>query len=212
MRVLILDDDHDFLKSILPDVEKDFVTDVAYSSEDGEYLCSVNDYDSLIVSNKYFTGFQNYTNLLVLTDKDCPSQKIFFLNKGADVVMDRKVCAKELSAQVRALLRRRGNKETRVKNNPKSLILNFQTNELEIDSKKILLRHKEFQILEYLLLNKNKIVSECEILEHVWNDGLSIMSNTVAVHIRSVRKKINQLGGSVAIQTLKNLGYVLKDV
>jgi DNA-binding response OmpR family regulator len=215
MRVLILDDDRDFLHNILPGVEKEFVIDVAYCSEEGEYLCTVNEYDSYIISHKYFQAspnFQNYPNVLVLAENQCVGQKTKILDLGADVVMDKLTDASEISAQVRALLRRKSSNCSLLKLHYVDISLDLERKELLINSQRISLRRKEYQLLEYLFINRNKIVSESELLEHIWNEGACLLSNTVAVHIRTIRSRIAQLGGPQIIETIKNLGYVVKDV
>jgi len=214
MRVLILDDDVEHLNSILSDVEKEFVADVAYNNEDGEYLCSINDYDSLLVSTKCFeksNHIRNYPNILVLADSACAGYKAKMLNSGADVVMDKTSAASDIAAQLRALMRKKYNHTSVITLSNMPVELDLAKKDLVVCSRHVPLRKKEFQILEYMFINKNKVISEEELLDHVWKAGLDVMSNTLAVHVRNIRRRVEEILGSELISTVRNFGYVVKD-
>ena len=79
-----------------------------------------------------------------------------------------------------------------------------------IGSRSIRLRRKEYEILQYLFFNINKIVSKEELLEHIWDDGLCVFSNTVEVQIRNLRLKLKKYKVYNLVQTVKGFGYLIK--
>lgn len=101
-------------------------------------------------------------------------------------------------------------------NKDKNTLLNtikLHPNELqvEIKGKKIQLRKKEYQLLEFLVNNKNKVINRNTLLEYVWNYNVQAMTNTLEVHISKLRRKINSEYSSTILQTVYGLGYKFCD-
>ena len=150
--------------------------------------------------------------VLMLTAKGDTADKIKGLDLGADDYLGKPFSADELMARVRALLRRSGSQA--------SVVLKVQDLELDTVSRSVkqagqpvALTPREFSILEFLLYNKNRVVSRFSLAEHVWGDDFDPfnMSNFMDVHIKNLRHKLLAAGASDVIQTVRGVGFVIRD-
>ena len=146
----------------------------------------------------------------MLTAKDTTEDKVKGLNAGADDYLSKPFAFAELLARIQALLRR--NQEF------KSQILKAADLELDVNSRRvfrageeIILSGREYGLLEYLLRNKNKILTETKIIEHVWDMNSELFTNVVNVYIHHLRKKVDTGFEKKLIFTLRGRGYMLKD-
>jgi two-component system copper resistance phosphate regulon response regulator CusR len=148
--------------------------------------------------------------VLLLTAMDSISDRVNGLDAGADDYLVKPFSFDELLARVRALLRR----QSEIIDNTLSLsdltmdILNRKVlrNSVEID-----LAAKEFAVLEYLLRNKERILTRTQIAEHVWNYSFVSGTNIVDVYIRYLRRKIDDDNENKLIHTVRGVGYILKE-
>jgi DNA-binding response OmpR family regulator len=118
----------------------------------------------------------------------------------------------ELMARIRALLRRSGeNKDIHLRID--AIDLNTKTRQVTKDGKLLELTPKEFSILEFLLYNKNRVVSRYSLAEHVWGDEFDpfTMSNFIDVHIKNLRKKLGDTKEKKIIRTVRGVGFVIGD-
>jgi DNA-binding response OmpR family regulator len=147
----------------------------------------------------------------MLTAKDQSRDIVSGLDSGADDYLPKPFSFEVLTARIRALMRR-----------PHDVIENVLTaHDLEMDianhivrraGKDIKLSIKEFGILEYLLRNKNRILSKSNIMTHVWDFDADILPNNVEVFINYLRGKIDKpFDGEPLIQTVRGFGYIIKD-
>jgi DNA-binding response OmpR family regulator len=143
------------------------------------------------------------TKILGLCNKGDWSEKVKFLKRGADDVLTYPFPMQELLARIQSLLRR-----------PKNYLddnLCIGNFELDMENKCVYrngeeldLRKKEYQLFEYLMRNQNRIVSRCELLDHVWDYRKYTGSNTVDVHIKRLRDKLDD---PTLIRTIHGVGY-----
>lgn len=224
-KILIVEDERkiaDTLKFGLN--ENGFNAEVAYDGTLGYRLFEAQDFD-LIILDINLPGMNGYElcktirlkdqhiPMLMLTSMITLDDKIQGYNSGADDYMVKPFEFKELLLKIRALLKRTMNK-----NLPVGTVLKASDLEMNLDSKEVKrndeiinLTAKEFQLLEYLLCNKNRLVSRVEIAINVWDVGFETNTNVIDVYINYLRKKIDKNSRHKLIQTHVGMGYILKD-
>jgi len=221
MKILLIEDDKQMAATIKEELKKHYAVDIAYTGEDGEYQAQVNDYDLIILDLilpdingvtvcKKIRKSEIKTPVLILTGKTEIKDKVRALNSGADDYLIKPFSFSELLARARALLRR--NPDTLVPDrlSAGNLTLDVVANTVKCKGKEISLRRKCFKLLEYLMRNKNRVVTRSMILEHVWESSIDPITNTVDVHIKSLRNKIDKPFGTDLIKTVHGLGYKIE--
>lgn len=146
--------------------------------------------------------------VIIMTARSEVDDKVMGLDSGANDYITKPFEIEELLARIRVLLRVAGENQ-KDEYNYCDLVLNTKTHRVTLLNQPILLTQREFDLLNYLLKNKDVVVSRDEILDHVWGVDFSGQYNTVDVNIRHLRKKI-YLPDRSYIQTERSLGYVLR--
>lgn len=147
--------------------------------------------------------------IIVLTAKDREFDKVAGLDGGADDYMTKPFGVMELAARIRSLLRR--SQKSRPGNDELCqycLRLNKKTREVICSDQKVELTLKEFELLLYLMENHNKVVTRDELLNHIWGYDYDGETRTLDMHIRTLRQKLGEEGGS-CIKTVRGVGYRL---
>ncbi|HVB88431.1 MAG TPA: response regulator transcription factor [Candidatus Dormibacteraeota bacterium] len=147
--------------------------------------------------------------ILVLANQARPEERAQVLDTGADDLLLKPFAFSELSARVRALLRR-GGRATGTVLRVEDLELNRVEHSVKRAEKRIDLTPKEFALLEYLMRNIGRRVTRAEIIEHVWNLNFDTMTNVVDVYINYVRKKVDAASERKLIHTIRGVGYELR--
>jgi len=146
--------------------------------------------------------------ILMLTARSSLDDRVNGLDQGADDYLVKPFHFPELLARVRAILRREG--ETR---DPilriGDLVLDPNAVKGYFKGSEIVFTTKEFAILEYLMRNAGRVISQEELLEHVWNEDANMFTQTVKVHMKNIRSKLNTAGAGDLISTVKGRGYLL---
>lgn len=152
------------------------------------------------------------TPVLMLTAKGTVEDKIMGLDDGADDYLAKPFAMAELMARIRSLLRRAGENRDRMLS-VEGLSLDTKTREVRRGGALVELTPKEFSILEFLLYNKNRAISRFILAEHVWGDDFDpfTMSNFIDVHIKNLRRKIEDAEGSRIIRTIRGVGFIIED-
>jgi DNA-binding response OmpR family regulator len=148
--------------------------------------------------------------ILILTVRDSIKDKVIGLDCGADDYLTKPFSFDELTARVRALLRRN---ETTKENilSVGALKLDLVSHKASVSDIEINLTPKEFAILEYLLRNKNRVISRTKLVEHVYDLNFDSGTNVIDVYINKLRNKISNEKGDDFIKTIRGIGYVIKD-
>lgn len=220
MRILVIDDEKDVAESIKDSLHDSYIVDIVHSGNDAIYQACVNDYDLLILDyvltdidgTEVCTELRKAaikTPILFLTGKYTIRDKVKALDSGADDYLTKPFSAKELRARIRALLRRSSHSYSQDTIMCDALSIDTIHRKVSYDAHSIRLRKKGFDLLEYLARNKNRVLTRSMILEHVWEDGIEEISNTVDVHIKYLRDKIDRPYGNEFIKTVHGLGYSL---
>lgn len=219
MRILLIEDEKDlaaFISSLLKKIG--IATDIAYDGEQGIFLARTNNYDLIITDYvlpkldgrsliKEIRQEGKQMPILMLSARQGITDKISVLDAGADDYLAKPFSSEELLARIRALSRRPLNIQSQILIF-KNLELDSGSFKLKKGNKDIKLTNKEFSLLQYLMLNKGKIVSRETLLDHIWNDELDSFSNTVETHILRLRRKIESKNEKI-IHTIIGRGYCL---
>ena len=152
------------------------------------------------------------TPIIMLTAKGQVEDKVIGLDAGADDYMVKPFSFEELFARIRALVRR-PERTTNTVLEVKDLTLDPTSFIARRDGKKIYLSTKEFALLEFLLRNKNKVLSKEQIVNHVWDYNSDVLFSTVEVHIKHIRDKIETpfIGKPSIIKTVHGFGYTIEE-
>jgi len=234
MKVLIIEDNKRLAATIRDKLRKEYVVDVAYTGDKGEYLIHTNEYDIILLDLnlpdmdgaevcKKVRSNGCKVPILVLTGRSDLIDKVQTLDMGADDYLTKPFEFAELFARMRSLLRRNENSDfTSSRLVVDGLSLDTISREVFMRGKCINLCQKEFQLLEYLMRNQGRVITRSQIIEHVWDTDTDPITNTVDVHINSLRQKLNadmssstpgirrQNGGEDVIKTVHGIGYTIK--
>ena len=143
--------------------------------------------------------------VIMVTAKGSEFDKVTGLNLGADDYIAKPFGMMEFIARVRAVLRRGGIKESGNVLEYKSLVIHPEKHEVLVDGTAVTLTLKEFELLKYLIENRDIVVTRNQILGHVWGYDFDGETRTVDVHIRTLRQKLGECGRY--IETVRGVGY-----
>lgn len=197
---------------------------VAATGQEGKDMFYVNDYDLVIIDInlpfingydlvKLFRFHNKFVPIIILTALNQTEHKLKGFDLGADDYLVKPFEFKELLARVNALLRRAEMKpeSQHIKTlEVANLVLDLEKKEAFREGRNIPLTAKEFLLLEYLLLNKNKVVSKEEIALNVWDIDFDLQTNVIEVYINYLRRKIDKDFSPKLIHTKSGMGYILK--
>lgn len=218
MRILVAEDDRPVAAFLSKSLEAEqYAVDVAADGEEANYMAENYDYDLVILDLNLpkKTGFeilqdvrQKKPNLaiLVLTGNTEIPDRVKGLDLGADDYLTKPFSLAELSARIRALLRRSGLPFEAVLKID-DLVLNRVQRIVRRGEQRIELTPKEFGLLEYLMRNAGRQVTRGMIVENVWNLGFDTATNVVDVYINYLRKKIDAGREQKLIRTIRGVGY-----
>lgn len=152
--------------------------------------------------------------IIMLTAKDDVTDKVAGLDTGADDYMTKPFAIEELLARIRVALNRHSKKEQSARPNLLShgeLVLNLSSHSAHYGDTELTLTKKEYELLEYLLRNKNIALTREQLLNNVWDYNYFGDTNVVDVYIRYLRQKIDDRFGIHLISTVRGVGYIIKD-
>ncbi len=222
MKILIVEDEKRLAALLKKGLEENrFVVDICHDGEEGLYMAETFPYDAVIldVMLPKLDGFSVLAQLrakeiavpiLMLTARGEVEARIKGLNSGADDYIPKPFDFAELQARLTAVIRRnKGQPASLVKIADLCLDLNAKT--VTQNSTKITLSAKEYAILEYLAINKGRVISRTEFSEHVYDINFDLDSNIIDVYINRLRNKIDKGRKLKLIYTERGSGYILKE-
>jgi len=222
MRILVVEDDAALASYMRKGLESEhYAVDVALEGEQGSLMASELDYDLLILDLNLpkLDGISLLRNLrpnkpqlpvLVLTARPRVEDRVHALDSGADDCVNKPFSYSELSARVRALMRR-GRPSVESTLQVGDLHLDRVERKVQRNGRNIELTAKEYALLEYLMRNAGRRVTRSMIIEHVWNISFDTSTNVVDVYINYLRKKVDEGAPIRLIHTVRGVGYELSD-
>ncbi len=224
-RILIVEDEQKIANTLkLGLSEHGYEVDTGYDGQTGLKLFESNPYNLVVldINLPLINGYElcklirkrnNHVPVIMLTAFSSLNDKIEGYDAGADDYIIKPFEFKELLMKIRVLLKRTSNQNT-----PGGSILKAADLELNLDSKEVKrgnaiinLTAKEFQLLEYLMRNKNRVVSRADIAIHVWDIDFDTNTNVIDVYISYLRNKVDKPFDDKLIQTYVGMGYILKE-
>lgn len=222
VKVLIIEDEKVLSDTIAQCICKDFQTEQAFDGYEGYLYAKENIYDAIILDLMLpeISGYdvllklrenKIYTPVLILTAKDSISDKLKGFRYGADDYLVKPFEVEELIARLNAIIRRtKGNYQDELLEF-KDLKINTQKRNITIKDEEITLQGKQFDILEYLVTSKNKILTKEQIFDKVWSFNSFTTTNVVEVYTSELRKSLKKYGYDKYIKTIRGVGYMLSE-
>ncbi|MEI7824191.1 MAG: response regulator transcription factor [Chlorobiaceae bacterium] len=221
MRLLIIEDEPGiagFLKDGLE--EEYFAVDIAYDGKTGLDMALINEYDLLIIDWMIpaLSGIEVCRQvrkasitvpIIFLTAKDTFEDVVFGLDAGANDYIKKPFEFEELLARIRVQLRNKSQIDDAL--NAGSLTINPVTHQVFCASNEITLTPKEFALLEYLVRNKDRVCTRSRIIEHVWDIHFDSDTSVIDVYITFLRRKLEAAGCGNIIQTIRGVGYIVRE-
>lgn len=226
IKILVVEDEVKVADLIRKGLEANgYSVEVAYDGMMGRKLGVQHHFDLIIldINLPYENGYmvckairERNANVpvLFLTALDSIDDKLEGFDAGADDYISKPFEMKELLARIRVFLKRNSAAPTSPSNVLKAadLVLNLDSKAVTRAGKAIELTAKEFMLLQYLLENKNRVVSKVDIAEKIWNITFDTGTNVIEVYMNYLRNKVDKGFDSKLIHTQIGMGYVLKEV
>jgi DNA-binding response OmpR family regulator len=222
MRILVVEDDGALASYLRKGLESEhYSVDLALDGEQGSAMALENDYDLLVLDLNLpkLDGIgvlravrpeKPQLPALVLTARPRVEDRVQALDSGADDCLIKPFSYVELSARIRALLRR-GRPQVESVLQVADLRLDRVERKVRRNGREIELTAREFALLEYLMRNAGRRITRSMIIEHVWNISFDTCTNVVDVYINYLRKKVDSGGGCRLIHTIRGVGYELAE-
>lgn len=224
MYILVIEDNKrisDNISLILKN--ENYHVDTEENGDKGYEKAITYDYD-LIILDLMLPGMDGYEILeairansitipvIVLSAKNQTDDKVKALDFGSDDYLTKPFAPAELLARVRSILRRKFDVTSNIINIGE-LVIDTNLKEAKLNNTKILLTSKEYEILEFLAYNKDKVITRITLGEHIWGESLDLftMSNFIDVHVKNLRKKIDELSKNKYIYTKRGIGFILSE-
>ncbi|MCX6740194.1 MAG: response regulator transcription factor [Candidatus Parcubacteria bacterium] len=218
----MIEDEKDIASFIKKGLQAEhFAVDAAINGKDGSYLALTNDYDLVLLDLrlpdiygldvfKKVKEHKPYLPIIILSVENEIKKKVEAFDLGVHDYLTKPFAIEELVARIRALL----NRDKKLgSNNLKiaDLEMDLKTHTVKRGEQKIDLRHREFDLLEYFMRNPGVVLTRSMILEHVWDMNVDPFTNTVDVHMRYLRKKIDEGFNKQLLKTVHGSGYKITD-
>lgn len=222
MRILVCEDEMDLNEIIKLKLESSgYSVDSVFDGEEAIDILDYTDYDAVVLDVmmpkadgfevlKFIRNKEKHIPVLFLTARDTIEDKVKGLDSGADDYLIKPFAFDELLARLRAITRKSfGNSTNEYK--VADLVLDTGTQEVKRGNRSIELSAKEYELLQYLMINKGKVISREQIEDHIWNYDYDGGTNVVDVYISYLRKKIDADEDIKLIKTLRGRGYTIKE-
>lgn len=220
MRILVIEDEQELLQDISKGLTlKGYAVDRADNGKIGCQMAVDEEYDLIVLDLNLprMDGFsilkelrkkRSQTKVLILSANSELGSKLSGFELGASDYLTKPFYFAELEARIRVLLNRKFVQQSSCLTY-QEISLNTLNRTIEISGEPVSLTTKEFSILEYFLLNQERLITQQELIDHVWNGDADPFSNSIRVHLSALRKKLKSTLGYDPIQTKIGEGYRL---
>lgn len=225
MKILIIEDEQQLLDSIKTSLEKEnFLVEIAMDYNTAIEKVYLYEYDCILLDIMLPNGSgldilrelkkQNKNeNIIIISAKDSLDDKLIGLELGSDDYLTKPFHLAELNARIKAVLRRKntyGSLEIHFSN----VKLDFEERLLTINNLPVSLNRKEFDILNYFLLNKNRLITKTSLAERIWGDNIDQADNFDFTYyqIKNLRKKLQDAKAEIKIESIYGVGYKLIEI
>ncbi|OIP57083.1 MAG: DNA-binding response regulator [Candidatus Levybacteria bacterium CG_4_10_14_0_2_um_filter_36_16] len=220
MKLLIIEDDQTLAKNLEQVLVKDgFAVDTSSTREDGLAQTEINEYDCVVLDINLpdGSGFdllaslrkaENKTPVIIVTARGQVEDRIKGLNLGADDYVPKPADSNELTARIRAVIRRNSQSALPVLNIG-DLEVKPAEHFAKVGNHTLDLTAKEFAVLEYLAQHNGQIITRTMLMEHIWGSDFETFSNVIDVYIRNLRRKLEKHSKVSLIKTIRGKGYIL---
>lgn len=224
MKLLIVEDEKALAENIQTYLSSgELVCEMANSFEEAQDKLFAFSYDIILLDIMLPDGnglnilrllkkLQPEAGVLIISAKNALDDRVNGLELGADDYLTKPFHLSELNARLKAIYRRRkfqGHTKIRFE----EIEINPDTRDVSVEEKQLILTVKEYELLLYFISNKNRVLTKQNIAEHLWGDNVDFLDSFdfVYQHIKNLRKKITEAGGSDYIKTIYGLGYKFSD-
>lgn len=223
MKVLLIEDEKTLAFEVEVFLKKAFyICDIAHTAKSGLEMLGINPYDFVLLD----LGLPDLDGLkvleqakklnpdaayIILTARGNIEDRIIGLDLGADDYLPKPFSLLELQSRMQAISRRKFNLNTQEVPLGEFLI-DLQKRVISHNEKEIELTRKEFDLLSYLFLHRNRVLTRMQLSEHIWGtySDDDYDSNYIDVHIKNIRKKLNAYGPSEWLETVRGVGYKIR--
>ena len=221
MRILVVEDERSLNRVITKRLESEgYCVDSCFNGEEALHYAAMGEFDAIIMdimmpaldgiaAVRQLRLKNDHTPVIFLTAKDSVSDRVTGLDAGAEDYLVKPFAFEELLARIRVMTRKAAGNATNLYQ-AADLTLDTVSRAVQRAGKTISLSAKEYDILEYLMMNKGVTLTREKIENHVWNFDYSGGTNVIDVYIRYLRKKIDDTHDTKLIHTVRGVGYVLK--
>jgi len=223
MKILVIEDDNVLREAIVALlVEENYVVDEASTGGDGLYLAEQCIHDLLVLDImlpeisgldivKALRSKSCSVSILLLTARDSVDDRVIGLELGADDYLVKPFAIRELLARIKALIRRKGNLVAEDELSYGGISLNSKVRDGFAGDQPLSLSIKEYNILEFLILNKEQLLTRDQIFDRIWGFDSDAAINIVDLYIHYLRKKLTPYGFDTLIQTVRGTGFILRE-
>jgi DNA-binding response OmpR family regulator len=220
MNILIVEDEKALANEIASFLRKEnFLCEVALTGVDASEKISVNLYDFILLDLGLpdYDGFDllrearkagNKSGIVVVTARGAVEDKVKGLNLGADDYLAKPFALIELLSRVQAVARRKFQLNEQALNLG-DFQLQIQSRKIFYGEKEIEVTKKEYELLQYLAFNRNKVLTRQQLYEHIWGNILDDRydSNFIDVHVKNIRRKLSEYAPAIWLETVRGIGY-----
>lgn len=223
MKILVVEDDDPLREAIIALLtEENYIIDEAATGDEGLYLAEQGIYDLLVLDImlpeisgldivKQVRTAGDAVPILLLTARDSVADKVNGLETGADDYLVKPFAIQELLARIKALLRRGGAVANDGKISYGGVTVDSKVRDGFVDSQALGLTTKEYDLLEFLVLNKEQILTREQIFDRVWGFESETTINVVDLYIHYLRKKLAQSSHDSLLRTVRGAGFMFKE-